>query len=147
MVSSDLKHNLFWAIHIFHIVTCVWCNCVYVCETGIYVLRTYRCLWGRTFLKNYRCGRTFLKNYLRQNRVASKIFSYFPSKKIISVLIQMPKTYLCESVISCLCEIKSHKRNSLTHSDLLIRGATKKDIIPRFGMLVDNTQQQKSHSR
>ena len=34
----------------------VWCNCVYVCRTGIYVLRTYFC--GRTFLKNYLCGRT-----------------------------------------------------------------------------------------
>ena len=58
-------------------------------------------------------------------------------KKAISVLIQMPITYLCESGFSCLCEIKSCKRNSIIHSDPLMRRAIKKDITPRFGMLVD----------
>ena len=60
------------------------------------------------------------------------------AKTAISVLIQMPTTYLRGSVFSCLCEIKSRKRNSITHIDSLMRGAIKKVIIPRFGMLVDN---------
>ena len=55
----------------------------------------------------------------------------------------MPITYLCESVFSCLREIKSRKRNSITHYDRLMRGAIKKDIIPRFGISVDKMQQQK----
>ena len=55
----------------------------------------------------------------------------------------MPTTYLCESGFSCLCEIKSRKRNSITLIDPLMRRAIKKDIIPRFEMLVDNMQQQK----
>ena len=67
------------------------------------------------------------------------------AKKAISVLIQMPTTYLCESGFSLLCEIKSRKRNSITHIDPLMRGAIEKDIIPPFGMLVDNMQQQKSY--
>ena len=67
------------------------------------------------------------------------------AKKAISVLIQMPTTYLCESGFSCLCEIKSRKRNSITHIDPLMRGAIETKIIPRFEMLVDDMQQQKSH--
>ena len=37
-----------------------------------------------------------------------------------------------------MCEIKSRKRNLITGIDPLItdEGAIKKDIIPRFGMLV-----------
>ena len=69
------------------------------------------------------------------------------AKKAISVFIQMPTTYLCKSVFSCLREIKSRKRNSITHYDPLMRGAIKKDIIPRFGISVDKMQQQKSHRR
>ena len=57
----------------------------------------------------------------------------------------MPTTYLCESGFSCLCEIKSRKRNSITHIDPLMRGAIETKIIPRFEMLVDDMQQQKSH--
>ena len=60
------------------------------------------------------------------------------AKYAISVLIKMPTTYLCESVFSCLCEIKSRKRNSIERTYLLMRGAMEKDIIPQFGM-------QKSH--
>ena len=67
------------------------------------------------------------------------------AKKAISVLIQMPTTYLCESGFSCLCEIISRKRNSIELIDPLMRGEIEKDIIPRFEMLVDNMQQQKSH--
>ena len=67
------------------------------------------------------------------------------AKKAISVLIQMPTTYLCESGFSCLCEIKSRKRNSITHIDPLMRGAIETKIIPRFEMLIDDMQQQKSH--
>ena len=67
------------------------------------------------------------------------------AEKAISVLIQMPTTYLCESGFSCLCEIKSRKRNSITHIDPLMRGAIEKDIIPRFELLVNNVQQQNSH--
>ena len=40
--------------------------------------------------------------------------------------------------------IKPLKRSLITHIDPLIRGVIKKDIIPRFGMLVDNMQQQKA---
>ena len=58
----------------------------------------------------------------------------------------MLTTYLCESGFSCLCEIKSYKKkNLITYIDPLMRGAIKKDIIPRFGMLVDNMLQQKNH--
>ena len=62
--------------------------------------------------------------------------------KAISVLIQMPTTYLRESRFSCLFEIKSLKKNPITPINTLMREAIKKNIIPRFGMLVDNMQQQ-----
>ena len=41
------------------------------------------------------------------------------------------------------------KRNSITHIDPLMtdEGAMRKDIIPRFEVLVNNMQQQKSHQR
>ena len=39
------------------------------------------------------------------------------AKMQISVLIQMPTTYLCESVFSCLCESKSPNRNLIKHID------------------------------
>ena len=50
----------------------------------------------------------------------------------------MPTTYLCENIFPFMCEIKSRKRNLITGIDPLItdEGAIKKDIIPRFGMLV-----------
>ena len=67
------------------------------------------------------------------------------AKKAISVLIQMPATYLRESVFSSLFAIKPRKRNSIKHIDTLMRRAIEKDIISRFGMLVDNMQQQKRH--
>ena len=51
---------------------------------------------------------------------------------------------VCESGLSCSCEIKSRKRNSITHINPLVMGAIEKDIIPRFRMLVSNMQQQKS---
>ena len=63
------------------------------------------------------------------------------AKNAISVFIQMPTTattYLCESGFSCLCEIKSRKRNSITPIDTLMRGAIKNDINHQFGMLLDN---------
>ena len=60
------------------------------------------------------------------------------AKKAISVLIQMPTTYLCESGFSCLCEIKSRKRNSITYIDPLMRGAIETKIIAWFEMLVDD---------
>ena len=50
------------------------------------------------------------------------------AKKVISVLIQMPTTCLCESVFFCLCEIKSLKTNLVTHIDPLIRVAILKWI-------------------
>ena len=53
-------------------------------------------------------------------------------------------TYLCESGFSCLCEVKSRKRNSITPIDTLMRGAIKKDFNLQFGMLLDNMQQQKN---
>ena len=59
------------------------------------------------------------------------------AEKAISVLIQIPITYLREIGFSWLCEIKPCKRNSITHIDSLMRGAVKMGIILRFGMLVD----------
>ena len=68
------------------------------------------------------------------------------AKMAIFVLIQILRTYyLCESGFSCLCEIKSRKRNSITPIDTSMRGAIKKNIIPQFGMLVGNMQKQKKH--
>ena len=57
----------------------------------------------------------------------------------------MPTTYLCENGFSFWYEIKSRKKNSITHIDPLRthEGAIKKDIIPRFEMLVCIMQQQK----
>ena len=59
----------------------------------------------------------------------------------------MPTTYLWENGFLFFHEIKSRKRNSITHIDPLRtdEGAIKKDIILRFGMLVYIMQQQKSH--
>ena len=67
------------------------------------------------------------------------------AKRVISIFIQMPTMYLCENVVSFLYEIKSRKRNLITHIDPLRtnEGAIKKDIIPQFGMLVYIMQQQK----
>ena len=90
---------------------------------------------------NYTDFWVHLQNVPEYRRIAKKPFSLF---------IQMPTTYLCENGFSFLCEIKSRKRNSITHIDSLMtdEGAIKKDIIPRFGMLVYNImQQQKSHLR
>ena len=67
------------------------------------------------------------------------------AEKAICILIQMPTTYLCESGFSCLCEIKSRKRNSITHIDPLMRGAIEQEINLRFELLVENMQEQKSH--
>ena len=58
------------------------------------------------------------------------------------MLIQMPATYLCKSVFSYLCEIKSRKRSSITHIDPLMRGTIEKEIIPRFVLMANNMQQQ-----
>ena len=60
------------------------------------------------------------------------------AKRAISIFLQMPTKYLCENGFSFLFEIKSRKRNLITHIDPLRtdEGANKKDIIPRFGMLV-----------
>ena len=55
--------------------------------------------------------------------------------------------YLCKRGLTCLCEIKSRKRNSITLIDPLMSRAIKKDIIPQFGMLFNNMQQQSSHLR
>ena len=66
------------------------------------------------------------------------------AEKAICILIQMPTTYLCKSGFSCLCKIKSQKRNSITHIDPLMRGATEQEINPRFQLLVENMQKQKS---
>ena len=67
------------------------------------------------------------------------------AENAICILIQMPTTDLCKSGFSCLCEIKSRKRNSITHIDPLMRGAIEQEINPRFEQLVENMQEQKSH--
>ena len=54
------------------------------------------------------------------------------AKKVISILIQMPTTYLCESVFSRLCEIKSRKTNSVTLIDPLMMGVA---ILKRISFL------------
>ena len=69
------------------------------------------------------------------------------AKRAISIFLKMPTTYLCENGFSFLYEIKSRKKNLITHIDPLRtdKGAIKKDIIPRFGMLICIVHQQKSH--
>ena len=42
------------------------------------------------------------------------------AEKVISVLSQITATYLRDSGFSCLCEIESRKRNSITHVNPLI---------------------------
>ena len=42
------------------------------------------------------------------------------SKRAISVFLQMPTKYLCENGFLLLCEIKSRKRNLMTHIDPLM---------------------------
>ena len=58
------------------------------------------------------------------------------AEKAICILTPMPTTYLCESGFSCLCKIKSRKRNSITRIDPLMRGAIEQEINPRFELLV-----------
>ena len=62
---------------------------------------------------------------------------YFPeykklAQKAITILIQMPTTYLCKESFFNLVEIKSKKRNSLHNIDSLMRGAIEKEIKPRY---------------
>jgi len=56
------------------------------------------------------------------------------------MLIQMPTMYLYKSGYSCLCEIKSQKRKSITHIDPFMRVEIEKEIIPRLEQLVNNVQ-------
>ena len=58
------------------------------------------------------------------------------AKKAFSVLIQMPTTYLCERNLR---KKFNHKRRSIDEE------AIENDILPGFGMLVDDVQKQKIH--
>ena len=49
-----------------------------------------------------------------------------PLFSFLAAPVQIPSTYLCKSGFSCLCEIKSFKRNSITHIDSLTKEQLKR---------------------
>ena len=67
------------------------------------------------------------------------------AKKAIAVLVQMPKTYLCEEGFSSLVEIKSKKRNSILDIDSLMRGGVEKELTPCYVQIAETMQEQASH--
>ena len=52
--------------------------------------------------------------------------------KTLRKLVMMPTSYMSEKGFSCSVELKTKKRNSLKCVDVLMRGALKKLIHPRF---------------
>ena len=62
------------------------------------------------------------------------------AEKPISLLIQSPSTYLCESGFSTLSQIKTKQRNSIEKIDRLMRGALKTKLVPRNDQLVGKLQ-------
>ena len=67
------------------------------------------------------------------------------AEKDISLLIQSPSTYLCESGFSTLSQIKTKQRNSIEKIDYLMRGALETEFVPRYDQLVGKLQNQKKH--
>ena len=67
------------------------------------------------------------------------------AEKAISLLIQSPSTYLCESGFSTLSQIKTKQRNSIEKIDHLMLGALETELVPRYDQLVGKLQNQKSH--
>ena len=67
------------------------------------------------------------------------------AEKAISLLIQSPSTYLCESGFSTLSLITIKQRNSIEKIEHLMRGALETELVPRYDQLVGKLQNQKSH--
>ena len=67
------------------------------------------------------------------------------AEKAISLLIQSPSTYLCESGFSTLSQIKIKQRNSIEKINHLMRGALETELVPHYDQLVGKLQNQKSH--
>ncbi|CAM1323979.1 ZBED8 (predicted) [Pycnogonum litorale] len=61
----------------------------------------------------------------------------------LEILVPFATTYLCETGFSTLVRIKTKARNRLNASDDMRVAISKKE--PRFSMIIDEKQQQKSH--
>ena len=62
------------------------------------------------------------------------------TEKAISLLIQSPSTYLCESGFSTLSQIKIKERKSIEKIDHLMWGALETELVPRYDQLVRKLQ-------
>ena len=65
------------------------------------------------------------------------------AKKALEILVPFATTYLCETGFSTLVNIKTKQRNRLDPRDDMRVSISKKE--PRFNMIIDEKQQQKSH--
>ena len=64
-------------------------------------------------------------------------------KKALEILVPFGTTYLRETGLSTLANIKTKQRNGLDPRDDMRVSISKKE--PRFNMITDEKQQQKSH--
>ena len=64
------------------------------------------------------------------------------AKSALKILVPFATTYLCETGFSTLVNIKTKPRNRLDPDDILVV-ITKKE--PRFNLIIERMQQQKSH--
>ncbi|CAM1328316.1 ZBED8 (predicted) [Pycnogonum litorale] len=65
------------------------------------------------------------------------------AERALEILVPFATTYLCETGFSTLVHIKTKARNRLDASDDMRVAISKKE--PRFSMIIDEKQQQKSH--
>jgi len=65
------------------------------------------------------------------------------AKKALEILVPFATTYLCETEFSTLVNIKTKQRNRLDPRDDMRVSISKRE--PRFNMIIDEKQQQKSH--
>ena len=65
------------------------------------------------------------------------------AKRALEVLVPFATTYLCEAGFSTLLHIKTKARNRLDASDDMRVALSKKE--PRFSIIIEEKQQQKSH--
>ena len=67
------------------------------------------------------------------------------AEKAISLLIQSPSTYLCESGFSTLSQIMTKERNSTEKINHFMWGALDTELVPRYDHRVGKLQNQKTH--
>ena len=79
-----------------------------------------------------------------ENFWASQLETYpVLAKKALTVLVPFATTYLCETRFSCLVHIKTKSRNRLdSQHNMRVALSTK---TPRFDVIINRKQQQKSH--